>query len=1163
MSASDFDTPHHVTTESGPLFQNCPSCNCDTDVTGQDPLGNAACQHCGKDFVVREQMGPYRLLSVAGRGGMGVVYRAIDTGLDRPVALKVLRKDRMSKVMLTQLETEAMITASINHPHVVKVFTTGSDHGRFYIAMELADKGTLDDLIRLQGRIAEAQVLETAIQVASGLKAAWQAGLIHRDVKPGNILFADAHTAKVVDFGLAMLEREAAEAVGSEIWGTPYYVAPEKLDEQPEDLRSDIYSLGATLFHALAGRPPFEAEDATMVAMKHLKSQAVSLQAFAPWVSGSTAFVINRTLLKNPDERYQNYDELIEHLEYARNELMQQGSGASSKKRVILETEEDQKKWSYVTFGMIGVCILFVGAYFLFGNKKGKQVDEHKTASSSSVGADSRHSSQYDAARQLLIDGKGEMAAQGFRALTQDQSTPSPLLQWCYLHEGLSEFLADHPGEAHEAFEGLDAHPYTATDPAGQKLASFFQKLSALASQNRSIAVAEATEFSRTDYGAFAFFVLGLKDWALGDYDNAGTFFREYSSTLPDGEWVWVSKYKPLASDYVADITDFHGAQTLVSKVKTPADLARVKGELAKIKNEFRRGRRLSYRIDELLSGVSVNGAPASSAPVASATTTTTTTTTTTAPVKRAEEPPREINRAQMQRLDEVRSLVSAKCLTGNYAEALEILKKVGTDDPTGVQDKWSLIQKVKWLSEFQVTLAADVETRGLPVPLKKIDGTEIKGSNGSFTGTVYHTKTGETFEWKSLAPASVFELAKALARAERDPRQAAKRAWLAGVYALLIGHKEDGARLLSGAATLRMEYAEALPTLISGGHESFTRDATATASSTYQDFGARYAVDGDNKTKWCTVQPGTQWLSVDLGKAQTINRWVVRHAHSGPQELKLNAAEFSLQQSKDGNQWTDVDKVTGESSDVTVRSIPSFSSRYLRLLVTKGIQGTEAQNAPINEIGTRIFEFQLDGPQEGAIPDLFAPNFKASVPNFLGKNIGETNVSSSSVDDATGLYTIVAGGSDIAKELDACRYLYRPMAGNGEIVAYVEAIEQVDARSKCGLMFRENLASDSRNVYVRATPGNGVAFQIRKDPHADTTSTTEPSVTLPCWLKLKRDGETFTAFYSYDGFAWTGLGDPLQLPVKGQIYVGVAATSHTNHSTSTQKISQVSIHEE
>jgi len=115
------------------------------------------------------------------------------------------------------------------------------------------EKGSLDHLMNIQRRVGEAQVLEVAIQIAQGLEAGLEKELIHRDIKPGNILFVDAHTTKLVDFGLAIVADQAAQAKG-EIWGTPYYIAPEKLDNQPEDYRSDIYSLGGTLFHALAGR---------------------------------------------------------------------------------------------------------------------------------------------------------------------------------------------------------------------------------------------------------------------------------------------------------------------------------------------------------------------------------------------------------------------------------------------------------------------------------------------------------------------------------------------------------------------------------------------------------------------------------------------------------------------------------------------------------------------------------------------------------------------------------------------------------------------------------------------------------------------------------------------------------------------------------------------
>src|SRR4029434_5108285 len=225
---------------------------------------------------------------------------------------------------------------------------------------ELVDRGSLDDLIRLQGRIAEAQILDVGIEIAGVLRAAFQHGLIHRVIKPGNILFGDSRTAKIVDFRLAMFANQIEESTG-EIWGTPYYVPPEKLDGSIEDLRSDIYSLGATLFHALAGRPPFEAKNASLVALKHLKSQAVSLQSFAPWISNPTAHIINRTLAKNPGERFQSYDDLIHNFQYALEHLHQGGGKTSSRARVVLETDEDRKTWTWVVLGMAAVIMVLIG----------------------------------------------------------------------------------------------------------------------------------------------------------------------------------------------------------------------------------------------------------------------------------------------------------------------------------------------------------------------------------------------------------------------------------------------------------------------------------------------------------------------------------------------------------------------------------------------------------------------------------------------------------------------------------------------------------------------------------------------------------------------------------------------------------------------------------
>lgn len=358
--------------ESAALLEPCFNCGATLDVTDRDPLDEVVCEACDTKITVRTHLKNYLLDAILGGGGMGTVYRALDLDLNRYIALKVVRREfSANEEHLRKFEDEARVTALVTHPNVVKVFSFGSEHGIFFIAMELVDKGTLDHLMRLQGRIAEAQVLEIGIQIAGGLSAAFDRGLIHRDVKPGNILFAGPHLAKIVDFGLARLIEQGADG-GEKVWGTPYYVSPERINREPEDFRSDIYSLGATLFHAIAGRPPHEAETVSQIALKHIKNQSVGLQAFAPDVSKATALAINRMLQLDPNGRQSSYAELIEQLVYARDSLNDRMENPGQPQAVvILKSEQQENKLAaWLTISMVGVVLLLVVVWLIIFRDK-------------------------------------------------------------------------------------------------------------------------------------------------------------------------------------------------------------------------------------------------------------------------------------------------------------------------------------------------------------------------------------------------------------------------------------------------------------------------------------------------------------------------------------------------------------------------------------------------------------------------------------------------------------------------------------------------------------------------------------------------------------------------------------------------------------------------
>jgi serine/threonine protein kinase len=264
---------------------------------------------------VGQAFGNYQLERELGQGGMGTVYLAKDSGLNRYVALKILRSDlgddpSFSRKFLEEVE----VTASLAHPNIIRVFTLGEQEGRLYLVMEHLDEPSLENRMDKQTKVSEREVLEIGIGIASALQFAHEeTGLIHRDIKPGNILFGRGNIPKLADFGLAAGARSAL-GQQDEIWGTPYYVSPERLLREPEDIRSDIYSLGATLYHAMAGRPPFEAETAEEVAKRHISDRPPPLRSLCPDAQEQTVLTLDKCLAKKSSARWGSYTELLSQL---------------------------------------------------------------------------------------------------------------------------------------------------------------------------------------------------------------------------------------------------------------------------------------------------------------------------------------------------------------------------------------------------------------------------------------------------------------------------------------------------------------------------------------------------------------------------------------------------------------------------------------------------------------------------------------------------------------------------------------------------------------------------------------------------------------------------------------------------------------------------------
>jgi tRNA A-37 threonylcarbamoyl transferase component Bud32 len=255
-----------------------------------------------------EALGPYTLLEPLGEGGMGMVHLAEHQYLRRRVALKLLRPElRHSSTTRARFEREALAVARLKHPHIVAVHDAGEDRGIAYLAMELVEgRGLDEELARLAGdglRMDQRRAARIAAEMASALHAAHAAGVLHRDVKPGNIRLDREDRALLLDFGLAQADGSAAISASGMFRGTPAYAAPEQIDDAELDARSDVYALGATLYECLAGRPPFEGATTLQLFQRIVSAPPAPIREHAPGVDADLERIVLRALAKRRDER--------------------------------------------------------------------------------------------------------------------------------------------------------------------------------------------------------------------------------------------------------------------------------------------------------------------------------------------------------------------------------------------------------------------------------------------------------------------------------------------------------------------------------------------------------------------------------------------------------------------------------------------------------------------------------------------------------------------------------------------------------------------------------------------------------------------------------------------------------------------------------------------
>jgi len=262
------------------------------------------------------RIGGYEIVSKLGEGGLGVVYKARQISMGRIIALKVLHPrwandDEFKKRFLL----EARLVGRLSHQNLIQVYDVGRDRGTLYFSMEFVDGSTVDEMIEKNGPLSIDKALDITTQVLRAVAYIWRHKIVHRDIKPGNIMVTSGGVAKLGDFGFVKSHFDPLLADAGEVLGTPDYISPEQAMGQDEiDFRSDIYSLGASLYHMVTGKPPFSGSGSSVM-RKHIREEPPDVLKIKPDLPEPVAFIIRKMMAKDPSDRYQSTQDLFNDIE--------------------------------------------------------------------------------------------------------------------------------------------------------------------------------------------------------------------------------------------------------------------------------------------------------------------------------------------------------------------------------------------------------------------------------------------------------------------------------------------------------------------------------------------------------------------------------------------------------------------------------------------------------------------------------------------------------------------------------------------------------------------------------------------------------------------------------------------------------------------------------
>ncbi len=771
------------------FLSTCPVCQRQIDVTSLEPFTKLKCPFCGQMVRVRRRFDQFMIVRQIGEGGMSRVFEAEDETLGRRVALKILnRQYSRDSVRLEQFRREAHITANVTHPNVIKLYSVGYDQGYFYIAMELVGGGSLEQRIRREGHLKEDEALRIGREVAEGLRAAQQLTLIHRDVKPANILFTETGTAKVVDFGLALFVDRGGDESG-EMWATPYYVAPEKVIDNKEDYRSDIFSLGATLYHAMTGNPPHKAETNAIEDLRRIKCKRVTLGESGLRFSPRTEHVINGMLHFDPEERFANYVEVVDELRLAEG-LLDRGT---VRRRLF------SRRARLITAIAAAIIIAYTVGWLLRegGERRNVRTIQLATANESDLNGSGvtltagkkdkkTVTTRFTEARQLMLkEFRFADARYEFIQLVASKDLVQPTENWARFNAALCSIMLRNKAEAAEQFAKLSSTAEL------NGLAPFFARLKDRMSHDFALGTASSSlGYKKNNEEVLGYLVHGLAEWHFGDAEEGAKELEEFqqqfskdkdndkdkdkAETIPVATLEWLSLYNSLVDRYKHDIPLVRTAL----KQRNAGSISELRTSLTEVQEARKKLKTTGAfltTIKEMESGLQHEIARL-----------------TLEDQKRQMEEDTKQRQTDLELLAEVNTLVPSVVQGYDYSRAIELL--TGThletaDVRTALDGRLYLYTQSR---DFIRQLATDLITKSWTGTISRREGGQLTGritcSPDGTQVTVALDRGTLSLPFESLTPESLVEIAQALATQVTDSTDYYRRQENTAAFARLNG---------------------------------------------------------------------------------------------------------------------------------------------------------------------------------------------------------------------------------------------------------------------------------------------------------------------------------------------------------------------------------------